>query len=80
MTSHAVTIRLATPHRTSPPGLPSPLPSTEPVQTCVVESAYPKWVDSRMTAAEDDSAAMPCGDLISTSPLPRVRMIRQPPR
>src|ERR1035438_7529273 len=27
-----------------------------------------------MTAADADSAAMPCGDSISTSPLPRVRI------
>ena len=32
-----------------------------------------------MTAAEADSAAMPCGDSISTRPLPKVRMTRQPP-
>ncbi len=47
--------------------------------TCVVESDSPKWLDARITAAEDDSAAIPCGDSISTRPLPRVRMIRQPP-
>ncbi len=29
---------------------------------------------------EELSAAMPCGEEISTRPLPRVRMIRQPPR
>ena len=33
-----------------------------------------------MTAAIELSAAMPCSGVISTSPLPRVRMIRQPPR
>ena len=33
-----------------------------------------------MTAAEADSAAMPCGASISTRPLPSVRMTRQPPR
>src|SRR5215471_11898691 len=32
-----------------------------------------------MTAADVASAAKPCGDSISISPLPRVRMIRQPP-
>ena len=32
-----------------------------------------------MMAAEEASAAMPCGDSISTRPLPRVRMTRQPP-
>ena len=29
---------------------------------------------------EDVSAAIPCGEWISTSPLPRVRITRQPPR
>ena len=52
----------------------------EPVATCVVDSAKPRWLDARMTAAEALSAAMPCGDVISTSPLPSVRMMRQPPR
>lgn len=47
--------------------------------TCVVDSAKPRWLEARMTAADDDSAAMPCGELISTRPLPRVRMMRHPP-
>ena len=33
-----------------------------------------------MIAADEDSAAMPCGDSISTRPLPSVRITRQPPR
>ncbi len=33
-----------------------------------------------MIAAEDVSAAMPCGDSISTRPLLSVRITRQPPR
>ena len=78
--SQASTIRPAIPQRTLAPGLPTPLPRIEPVATWVVDSAKPRWLDARMTAAEDDSAAMPCGEEISTSPLPRVRMIRQPPR
>jgi hypothetical protein len=51
----------------------------DPVATCVVDRAMPRWLEERMIAAEDASAAMPCGELISTSPLPRVRMTRQPP-
>ncbi len=51
----------------------------EPVATCVVDREYPKWLDSKMTAAEADSAAMPCGGSISTRPLPSVLMTRQPP-
>jgi hypothetical protein len=44
-----------------------------------VERAKPKWLELRITAAEALSAAIPCGGEISTSPLPSVRMIRQPP-
>jgi hypothetical protein len=32
-----------------------------------------------MITADEVSAAMPCGEAISTSPLPRVRITRQPP-
>jgi hypothetical protein len=39
----------------------------------------PRLLEERMITAEEVSAAIPCGDLISTSPLPRVRMTRQPP-
>ncbi len=77
--NQAVAIRPATFQRTSAPFLPRPVPMIDPVATCVVDSEYPKWLDSRITAAEDDSAAMPCGDSISTRPLPSVRMTRQPP-
>jgi hypothetical protein len=52
---------------------------TEPVVTWVVESANPRWLAARITAAEALSAAIPWGDRISTRPLPRVRMIRRPP-
>ncbi len=52
---------------------------TDPVQTWVVESGKPKWVEVRMTVAEEDSAAKPCGVSMSVRPLPRVRMTRQPP-
>ncbi len=51
----------------------------DPVATCVVESAKPRWLEARMTAADELSAAMPWCVSISTRPLPTVRMIRQPP-
>ena len=47
--------------------------------TWVVDSAMPACEDVMMIAAEAASAAIPCGDSISTSPLPRVRMILHPP-
>src|SRR5690606_3942186 len=59
VTIQATNIRPATLHRTLAPGMPTPEPSTEPVATCVVESEKPKWLESRMTAADDVSAAMP---------------------
>ena len=40
----------------------------------------PGWLDARMTAAEELSAAMPWGEAISTRPFPTVRMMRHPPR
>lgn len=77
---HATSIRPATAHLTLAPGRPRPVPRIEPVATWVVESAKPRWLEARMTAADELSAAIPWGELISTSPLPRVRMMRQPPR
>ena len=76
----ATTIRPATAQRTVRPGRPIPVPRIEPVATWVVDRAKPRWLEARMTAADALSAAMPCGELISTSPLPSVRMMRQPPR
>jgi len=75
----ATSIRAATPQRTSA-RRPRPVPRMEPVATWVVERAKPIWLEARMTAAEELSAAMPCGEEISTRPLPSVRMIRHPPR
>ncbi len=77
--TQAITIRSATRHCTWAPGRPTPEPRIDPVATCVVDRANPKWLDARMTAAEELSAAIPCGVLISTRPLPTVRMMRQPP-
>ena len=72
-------MRPATPQRTSAPRLPTPEPRIEPVATWVVDSAMPRWLEDRMIAAEAVSAAIPCGEWISTRPLPRVRITRQPP-
>ncbi len=53
---------------------------TDPEATCVVESANPRALEARMVAAVELSAAKPCAGLTSVRPLPRVRMMRQPPR
>src|SRR5437762_9072164 len=78
--THARTIRPATPQRTSDSRLPTPEPMTEPEATCVVDSAYPRWEEARMTAAALDSAAKPCGATTSVILWPTVWMMRQPPR
>ena len=78
VTIQAETIRPATLQRTSV-FLPTPDPRIDPVATWVVDREYPKWLDRRMADADAASAAMPWGDSISVSPLPMVRMTRQPP-
>jgi hypothetical protein len=70
--AHAATIRPATDQRTVAPFLPMPTPMIEPVATWVVERAKPSWLEARMTVAEDASAARPCGEEMSTRPLPIV--------
>jgi hypothetical protein len=77
--AHAVTIRPAVDHRTGVPR-PRPPPRTEPVATCVVDRANPRWLAESRTAAVEPSLDMPCRGVMSTSPLPSVRMMRQPPR
>ena len=77
--AHAVTIRPAVDQRTGVPR-PRPPPSTEPVATWVVERAKPRWLAESSTAAVLPSLDMPWRGVMSTRPLPRVRMIRQPPR
>ncbi len=79
VTSQATAIRPTVLQRTSASRLPSPAPRMPPEQTCVVDSAKPRWAEVRITAVEAVSAANPCGDWMSVIPLPMVRMIRQPP-
>src|SRR5690348_5894357 len=78
--THAVAICPASPQRTPASRRPAPAPKIAPEQTCVVDRAKPRCDEARMTAVEADSAAKPCGDSIVLTRLPRVRMIRQPPR
>jgi hypothetical protein len=56
-----------------------PVPITDPEATWVVERANPRWVDARIVAVVAASAANPRPGSISVSPLPRARMMRQPP-
>ncbi len=78
--SQATTMRSATRQRTSAPRRPMPVPRIDPVATWVVERAKPRWLEARMVDAVAASAEKPWGASTSTRPLPRVRMIRQPPR
>jgi hypothetical protein len=36
----------------------------EPLATCVVDNAIPRWLEERMITADEVSAAMPCGEPI----------------
>ena len=55
----ASAIRPATPQCTEPTRRPAPAPKIEPVQTCVVDSGSPRWVELRITAALVVSAPKP---------------------
>jgi len=77
--THAMTILPTTPQWTSASFLPSPDPMTDPLVTCVVDSAKPRCEETRIVAAELVSAAKPCGDCTSEIFLPTVCMMRQPP-
>ena len=72
-------MRPAVLQRTFEPRRPRPDPITEPEATWVVESAKPRWVEARIVAAVDVSAAKPCAGLTSVRPVPSVLMMRQPP-
>ena len=66
--------------RTDAPLRPMPVPMTEPEATWVVESAKPRWLEARIVAVVDASAAKPCGgSMPSVMSLPSVLMMRQPP-
>ena len=67
------------PQCTAPTRRPAAVPRTEPLVTCVVDSANPSCAELRMIAVLAVSAANPCRLSISLIRWPRVRMIRQPP-
>ncbi len=74
-----MSMRRATDQRTFVSVRAIPEPMTEPEATCVVDSGSPRWLEVRMIDALEKSADMPCRGEMSTMPLPRVRMTRQPP-
>lgn len=79
VSSQATTSLRAMPQRTSPPSRPTPDPRIAPVATWVVERPKPRWEDARIVAVVAAPEVAPCGVSMSTMPLPRVRMMRQPP-
>ena len=70
----------ATRQLTAAPGRPTPEPATAPDTTCVVESGKPTCEDARITDAATVSEPKPCGGRTSTTLVPSVLMMRQPPR
>ena len=79
VSTHPIAMRPTVPQRTFDPRRPSPEPMTDPEATCVVDRANPRALEARMVAAVEVSAENPCAGLTSVRPLPRVRMMRQPP-
>ena len=79
VSSQPTMIRPAVRQRTVEPRRPRPDPITDPEATWVVDSAKPSALEARIVAAVELSAEKPCAGLTSVSPLPRVRMMRQPP-
>jgi hypothetical protein len=69
----------ATSQFTIAPGRPTPEPATAPETTCVVESGKPTCDEARMTDAATVSEPKPCGGGTSTTFVPSVLMMRQPP-
>lgn len=79
VSTQALTMLCATPHRTAENRLDDPTPKILPEITCVVETGIPKWLAVKMTAAADVSAANPCTGSRRMILWPIVLMIRQPP-
>src|SRR3954447_7483992 len=70
----------ATRQLTTAPGRATPEPATAPETTWVVESGKPTCEEARMTDAATVSDPKPWGGRTSTTLVPRVLMIRQPPQ
>ena len=77
--NQAATILPAVLHWILAPRRPRPAPMIEPLATCVVESAKPRWLDASTVAVVDASAEKPWVGLTSVRPPPMVWMMRQPP-
>src|SRR5262245_5079044 len=77
--TQAITMLRTTDQCTTPPRRPRPAPMIPPETTCVVESEKPKYDDERIAVAELVSAENPCGEAISVTRVPSVRITRQPP-
>src|SRR5215475_8458778 len=79
VSTQAMTMLRTTDQWTTPPARPRPAPMMPPDTTCVVDSEKPKYDEARIVVEDAVSAENPCGDLISVTRVPSVRITRQPP-
>src|SRR5262245_14943695 len=79
VTTHAVTIRPATPHLTADARLVAPTPRIADEITCVVETGMPNRLANSMIVAAAVSAANPSMVRSSTTFRPIVLTMRHPP-
>jgi hypothetical protein len=76
VTIQAITMLIATCHRTAESLRLAPTPKTEPEMTWVVLTGIPKWLAVMITAAPEASAANPCTGSSRMIRRPTVLMIR----
>src|SRR3954464_4599893 len=76
----ASTMRPATPQCTDASRRPAPAPKMEPVQTWVVDSGSPRWVEDRITAVLVAAAVKPGTTGISRPGLRGFGLTGRPPR
>src|SRR6187200_1472698 len=79
VSTHAQTMRPATPHFTAENLLAEPTPTIEPVMVCVVDTGMPNAVAPKRVIAPAVSAQNPPTGCSLTILVPIVLTIRQPP-
>jgi hypothetical protein len=79
VSTHAQTIRPATPHRTAVSCRTLPTPTMAPVMVCVVDTGMPRPVAMNSVAAPAVSAQKPPTGCSLVIFMPIVRTMRQPP-
>src|SRR5712692_3243274 len=79
VSTHATTIRPATPQRTADRRCAAPTPLMAPVMVCVVLTGMPKWDATNSVIAPLASAQNPPNGVSLVSRCPIVFTMRQPP-